>query len=137
MKKSLALFLSLGIIALAPLASLAIGGSEVLISMQTAREKLVALLDTSDKAMQATLIDSIHKASDEADKKLAAALGDAALTAEVKAKLTEAKSTWEDFKKTREADIIPAVQAGNAAKGKELAKTVQADRFKKLVTLLQ
>jgi membrane-bound lytic murein transglycosylase B len=123
-------------IAIAPMASVAAGTADAVESLKAAREKLVALLDTTDKGTQTVLIDQIHKASDTVDKQLDSILADASTSADLKAKVTEAKSVWEEFKKTRETEIIPAVQAGNPQKGKDLAVGVQKDRFKKIMTLL-
>jgi hypothetical protein len=129
MKKTLALILSIGAVAFVPTLSFADGKANALDAMKTAREKLVALIDTKDKGPQDTLIKEIHESSDKADKELEA-LGD-------DAKAMEAKSVWEEFKNTRETEIIPAVQQGDAAKAKELAGSIQKERFKKIIELLQ
>ena len=129
MKKTLALIACALTIALASTASFAASKADALTAMKTAREKLVALIDTKEPGTQKALIDEIHKASDDADAQLAG-LGD-------DAKAKEAKGVWEEFKKTRETEIIPAVQKGDVAKAKEIASGVQKDRFKKLLELLQ
>lgn len=129
MKKLLALILCASAIALAPMASLAASKSEAMTALKTAREKLVTLIDTKDKGAQTTLIGEIHKASDEVDSQLAA------LSADAKAK--EAATVWAEFKKTRETEIIPAVQKGDVAKAKDLAGGIQKERFKKITDLLQ
>ncbi|MBI3775221.1 MAG: hypothetical protein HY273_06665, partial [Gammaproteobacteria bacterium] len=49
----------------------------------------------------------------------------------------EAATVWAEFKKTRETEIIPAVQKGDVAKAKEIAGGVQKERFKKMTELLQ
>jgi hypothetical protein len=123
---------------LAPaLVSAAATTADVLTSLQAARSKLVALIGTADKGTQTVLVDEIKKATKEVDEKVAAVEGDAATTPEVKTKLTEFKTVWGEFQKTRDTEIIPAVLAGDAAKAKGLAQGVQVERFKKMSTLLQ
>ena len=129
MKKSLTVILCISAMTLTPMASFAASKAEALTAMKTAREKLVALIDTKEKGTQDALIGEIHKASADADAQLAGLAADP--------KATEAKAVWEEFKKTRETEIIPAVQKGDVAKAKEVATGVQKERFKKIVELLQ
>ncbi len=129
MKKILALILCACAVTFMPVASLAANKADAMTAIKTAREKLVALIDTKEPGTQKMLIDEIHKASDEADKQLAALGGDA--------KAKEAKGVWEEFKKTRETQIIPAVQGGHPEKAKEIATGIQKERFKKIMELLQ
>jgi hypothetical protein len=129
MKKILALILCMSAIAFAPTMSLAASKADALTAMKTAREKLVALIDTKEKATQDALIKEIQEATAKADAQLAG------LDSDPKAK--EAKGVWEEFKKTRETEIIPSVQKGDIAKAKEIAAGVQRERFKKITELLQ
>jgi hypothetical protein len=118
--------------------SVAIAGSaELLETMKKARASLVALLDTSDQGTQTVLIKEIHAATAEADAKLDAMLADASLAEDAKTKLADVKATWEEFKKTREEEIIPAIQAGEVEKAKGIATGVQKERFKKIISLLE
>lgn len=129
MKRTLALILCMSAIALAPMATFAASKGEAVAALKTAREKAVALLDAKEKGAQDALIAEINKASAEVDSQLGA------LSADPKAK--EAATVWAEFKKTRETEIIPAVQKGDVAKAKEIAGGVQKDRFKKMTDLLQ
>lgn len=129
MKKTLALILCMSAVAFAPMTSFAASKADALTAIKAAREKLVALIDTKEKAKQDVLIGEIHKASDEVDTQLTA------LSADAKAK--EAAAVWAEFKKTRETEIIPAVQKGEVAKAKEIAGGIQKERFKKMTELLQ
>ena len=70
------------------------------------------------------------------DEALGAALGDSANTPDQAAKYKELKATWEDFKATRETEIVPAVRAGKTADAKAIAAGVQAERMKKMKGLL-
>jgi hypothetical protein len=129
MKKTFALILCMSAIAFAPTMSFAASKADALTAMKTAREKLVVLIDTKEKATQDALIKEIQDATAKADAQLAD------LDSDPKAK--EAKGVWEEFKKTRETEIIPAVQKGDSAKAKEIATGVQRERFKKITELLQ
>jgi hypothetical protein len=129
MKKTFALILCMSAIAFAPTMSFAASKADALTAMKTAREKLVVLIDTKEKAAQDALIKEIQDATAKADAQLAD------LDSDPKAK--EAKGVWEEFKKTRETEIIPAVQKGDSAKAKEIATGVQRERFKKITELLQ
>ena len=129
MKKIFALMLCMSAVVLTSTPGLAAGKADALAELKTAREKLVTLIDTKDKAAQDALIVEIHKASDAVDSQLAA------LSSDPKAK--EAASIWGDFKKTRETEIIPAVQKGDVATAKKIAGGIQKERFKKMTDLLQ
>jgi hypothetical protein len=69
----------------------------------------------------------IHAASKALDGNLAAMAGGADA-----AKVQAFKPVWEDFKKTRESEIIPALYAGDKDKAKGLATSIQADRMKQM-----
>ena len=55
--------------------------------------------------------------------------------AEIIATVSELKSTWEAFRNTRDTQIIPFIYEGRMQEAKELALGIQAERYKKLVTL--
>ncbi|MFZ4763218.1 MAG: hypothetical protein ACOYK8_10425 [Alphaproteobacteria bacterium] len=129
MRKKLLGALFITAITLSPSLSFAASKADALTSMKTAREKLVALIDTKEKGTQDALIKEIHEASAKADTELSG-LGD-------DAKAKEAAGVWEEFKKTRETEIIPSIQSGDVAKAKEIASTIQKERFKKIIELLQ
>lgn len=136
MKKLLTVALCAALFVMSSQAAFAGVKSNILDSMKTAREKLVALLDTADKGTQTVLIDEIKAATAEADGKIEAALADAATPADAKTAITEANGVWGEFKKTRDEEIVPFVQAGKVDEAKALAKGVQLERFKKIVGLL-
>lgn len=92
-----------------------------------ARSHLVAMVDAADKATQDDLKGKVHAASAKLDEILAAmSKGPDA------AKANEFKAVWEEFKKTRESEIIPNVYAGKKAEAKAIASGVQAERMKKM-----
>ncbi|OGQ48434.1 MAG: hypothetical protein A2W63_01735 [Deltaproteobacteria bacterium RIFCSPLOWO2_02_44_9] len=55
--------------------------------------------------------------------------------AEIIATVSELKSTWEAFRNTRDTQIIPFIYEGRMQEAKELALGIQAERYKKMVTL--
>jgi len=108
----------------------------ILTALMEARTNLVAMIDAPDKAAQDELYAKITKASKAVDEALGAALGDSANTPDQAAKYKELKATWEDFKTTRETEIVPAVRAGKTAEAKAIAGGIQAERMKKMKGLL-
>jgi hypothetical protein len=96
-------------------------------ALMEARSNLVAMLDTSDKAM----LDD-HKAKVQAaSAKLEEIVAGMAKGPDA-AKANEFTAVWGDFKKTRDGEIIPQIYAGKKAEAKALASGIQAERMKKL-----
>jgi len=56
----------------------------------------------------------------------------AAMTGPEAKSAAEFKAVWDQFKATRENEIIPAVYAGKAADAKKIAAGVQAGRLSKM-----
>jgi hypothetical protein len=100
-----------------------------------ARAYLLAMMDANNKAALDKQGAIVADATQKADAALAAALADPAQAANA-AKLKELQGLWEQFKATRDQEIIPALYADNLTKAKELANGIQADRFKKMTGLL-
>ena len=117
-------------------AALAGHADAVQAALMEARSNLVAMIDATDKAVQDDHYAKITKASKAVDDALAAALGDATTTPDQAAKYKDFKATWEEFKQTREGEIVPAVRAGKTAEAKAVATGVQAERMKKMKGLL-
>lgn len=100
-----------------------------------ARESLVTLIDAEATAF-ASLEAEIAKASSGVDAALALAIADSSNS---EARITlykELKTIWEDFKKTRDTEIVPAVKAGRKDQAKALATGIQAERYKKMNEIL-
>jgi hypothetical protein len=96
-------------------------------ALMEARGHLVTMLDASDKATQDDLKGKVQAASAKLDEVLAAmAKGPDA------AKAKDFKVVWEEFRKTRDNEIIPDIYAGKKAEAKALATGVQAERMKKM-----
>ncbi len=95
--------------------------------LMEARGYLVTMLDTTDKATQDELKARVNAASAKLDAVLAAmAKGPDA------AKAKDFKTVWEEFRKTRDTEIIPDIYAGKKAEAKALATGVQVERMKKM-----
>lgn len=105
-------------------------------SMMTARENLVAMLDAPDAAAQDKHQEEISKATQRVNDTITSALADKETPPEQVAKLEEFNQVWEEFKKTRDEGIIPAIRSGRKADAKQLATTVQLERVKKMKGIL-
>jgi len=135
MKRWLGSALSLLIVTFASAQALACPPDVAKAALAKARAGVVTMLDAEASQFEA-LQAQITSASEIVDAALITALADEMNTADQLKVYNEVKSTWEDFKKTRDAELIPALKAGKKAEAKALATSVQAERFKKLNTLL-
>jgi len=91
------------------------------------RGYLVTMLDSTDKANQDEFKAKVNMASVKLNEILAAmAKGPDA------AKAADFKTVWEEFRKTRDMEIIPYIYAGKKAEAKALATGIQAERMKKM-----
>jgi hypothetical protein len=92
-----------------------------------ARSNLVDMVASTDKAEQEGLKGKVDAATTELEAATSAMLGDD--NKDDDADLATFEKTWADFKDTREAEIVPAVYAGDNAKAKEIATGIQAERM--------
>lgn len=92
-----------------------------------ARAQLVAMTAETDAAKLDGYKAKIHAASKALDANLAA-MGGGSDAAKVQAFMP----VWENFKTTRESEIIPALYAGDKDKAKGLATGIQAERMKQM-----
>jgi hypothetical protein len=96
-------------------------------ALMEARGHLVTMLDATDKAAQDDLKAKINAASGKLDDILAAmAKGPDA------GKAKDFKPVWDEFRKTRDGEIVPHIYAGKKAEAKALATGIQAERMKKM-----
>lgn len=116
--------------------SLASPADDAKAALAKARESLLAMLDATEPAKLDALQAEIASASKAVDGAVTGALADKATAADKAVTYKELKKTWEEFKKTRDKEIIPAIRAGKKDDAKALAKGVQAERFKKMGELL-
>lgn len=94
-------------------------------NLAEARTQLVAMIAETDPAKLDDFKAKVHDASDKLDADLEAMASGADA-----AKVTEFTPPWEDFKNTRETEIIPGVYAGKNAEA--IATGIQAERMKKM-----
>ena len=97
--------------------------SDACAALVDARNTLYSMLNAKDKAAQDALNAKVQAASTKLDSVLAGMTGaDAKVAADFKA-------IWDQFKETREKEIIPALYRGNAGDAKKVADGIQLDRL--------
>ncbi|HNF88378.1 MAG TPA: MCP four helix bundle domain-containing protein [Thiobacillaceae bacterium] len=99
-------------------------------ALMEARGYLVTMIGSSDKAANDDLKAKIQAASARLDATLVAMTK--SYNAGDEAKVASFRPVWEDFKKTRESEIIPLVYAGKNADAKAIATGIQAERMGKM-----
>ncbi len=135
MKHALAVLLTSVACLVLPAFALAGQVADIKSTLTTTRQQTMAMLSEDDRAVLEMRYDDALKSSKDLDALLAAALKNGALRTAQPA-LTEFKAIWEEFKKTRDAEIIPLLMSGERLKARLKALTVQAPRFKKMNELL-
>ena len=124
--QSIALMVVFGLgLALVP-AALADSRSDACVALGKARIALYSMLNTKEKSEQDALKAKVQAASTELDSVLAGMTGTDAEVA------SDFKAVWEQFKATRDEEIIPDIYKGNAADAKKLADGIQAEQFGKM-----
>ena len=100
-------------------------------SLSAARESLVTMMLNKDKrgADQQKLV---KETADTVSAKLTKMKAPAGKEAQFK----ELVETWNAFKKTREAELVPAILAGKEDEARKLAGGVQKDRITKAQQLV-
>jgi hypothetical protein len=121
---ALATVFGLGL-ALAPVAW-ADSASDACAALVDARNALYSMINAKDKSAQDALNAKVQAASTKLDSVLAGMTGaDAKLAADF-------KSIWDQFKATREKEIIPAIYKGNADDARKIADGIQSERLSKM-----
>jgi len=100
--------------------------SDACTALVDARNALYSMMNAKDKSAQDALNTKVQAASTKLDSVLAGMTGaDAKVAADFKA-------VWDQFKETREKEIIPAIYKGNAADAKKIADGIQLDRLSQM-----
>jgi hypothetical protein len=99
-------------------------------ALMEARGNLVKMLDSTDKAANDALKANIAAASAKVDATLAAMAR--SYNAGDEAKAATFKPTWEEFKATRDGEIVPLIYAGKNAEAKAIGTGIQAQRMGKM-----
>jgi hypothetical protein len=103
-------------------------------ALRSARIHLVSLMGATDKATRDNHNKQVQSASAKLDAVLAAMMhGKNAVDA---ARAGEFQRVWEEFKNTRETEIIPAVYAGKSDAARSIALGIQAERVKKMKAVM-
>lgn len=104
-------------------------------TLTTTRQHTMGMLGEDDRAVLEMRQEEAMKSSKDLDNLLAAAMKNESLRAN-QATLAKFKVVWDEFKKTRDNEIIPMLFAGDRLKARYTALTTQAPRFKKMNELL-
>ena len=95
-------------------------------ALANARSALYSMTIAKDKSAQDAWNVKVQAASTKLDSVLAGMIGTDAKVA------SDFKGVWDQFKATRENEIIPAIYKGNAADAKKIVDGIQADRLSKM-----
>lgn len=90
------------------------------------RTALYSMMNAKDKSTQDSLNAKMQAASTKVDSAVAAMTGANARTA------ADFNAIWDQFKATRDKDIIPAIYKGNTDDAKRLANGIQYRRLSKM-----
>jgi len=104
--------------------------SDVCAALANARTALYSMINAKDKSVQDELNAKLQATSIKLDSVLAGMIGaDAKVAADFKA-------VWDQFKVTRDNEIIPAIYKGNAAEAKKVADSIQYERLSKMWSIM-
>ena len=110
---------------------------EGLTVLDAARENMLKMLDAKDAASRDSAYSEVKKATESLNSGLAEMLATAADAD--RAKLNEFKGIWQAFISTRDTELVPAAQSGDAEKiasAKQKAGAVQKERLGKMKEVL-
>ncbi len=100
--------------------------SNVCAALANARTALYSMLNAKDKSTKDALNAKVQEASSKLKSALAGMTGiDAKAAADFKA-------LWDQFKITRDTQIIPAIYSGDADEAKKIADGIQSERLSKM-----
>ena len=100
--------------------------SDTCVALADARTALYSMLGAKDKSALDTLNAKVRATSTRIDALIAGMTGaDAKVAADF-------KTVWDQFKATREDQIIPAIYKGNMDDAKKIADGIQLERFSKM-----
>ncbi len=104
--------------------------SDACAALADARNALYSMVNARDKSAQDALNAKVQAASTRLDSMLTGMTGaDAKMAADFKA-------VWDQFKATREKEIIPAIYKGNAAEAKKITDGIQYERLSKMWSIM-
>lgn len=100
--------------------------SDACSALADTRTSLYSMMNTKNKSAQDALNAKVQAASTKLDSVLAGMTGAHAKVA------LDFKAVWDQFKVTRDKEIIPAIYKGNADDVKKIANGIQYDRLAKM-----
>jgi hypothetical protein len=100
--------------------------SDACAALANARTALYSMTTAKDKSAQDVWNAKVQAASTKLDSVLAGMTGADAKVA------SDFKAVWDQFKATRENEIIPAIYKGNANDAKKIVDGIQAQRLSKM-----
>jgi hypothetical protein len=100
--------------------------SDACAALASARTALYSMINAKDKSSQDALNAKVQEASSKLDSVLVGMTGANAKAA------ADFRAVWDQFKTTRDNQIIPAIYKGNADEAKKIADGIQAERLSKM-----
>jgi hypothetical protein len=104
--------------------------SDACAALASARTALYSMMLAKDKSAQDAWNAKVQAASTKLDSMLAGMSGADARVA------SDFKAVWDQFKATRENEIIPAIYNGNVNDAKKLVNGIQAQRLSKMWSIM-
>lgn len=111
-------------------AALATTSIDACLALANARGALYLLTQTKDRSALDAINVKVQSASAELDSILAQMTGPQAKVA------NDFKAVWEQFKATREREIIPAVYRGDNETAEKIANGIQFERLSKMWVIM-
>jgi hypothetical protein len=99
-------------------------------ALADARITLYSMMNAQDRPAQEALNAKVQAASAKLDSVLAGMTGANAKAA------ADFKQVWDQFKTTREKDIIPAIYQGKLGDAKKIADGIQLERLSKMWSIM-
>jgi len=100
--------------------------SDACAALVDSRGTLYSMLNAKDKAAQDAVKAQMQAASTKLDSALTSMSGAHPKVA------ADFKAVWDQFKATREREIIPAIYKGDAANARKIANGIQSERLAKM-----
>src|SRR5215472_3441741 len=104
--------------------------SDVCAALANARTALYSMINAKDVSTQDALNAKVREASARLESVLAGMTGADATAA------ADFKALWDQFKATRDNQIIPAIYKGNADEAKKIADGIQSERLSKMWSIM-
>ena len=104
--------------------------SDACAALANARTALYSMINAKNKSLQDALNAKVQEASTKLESVLASVTGANAKAA------ADFKALWDQFKTTRDNQIIPAIYKRNADEAKKIADGIQFERLSKMWSIM-